>query len=85
MTIAVDLGRKATTKTKKNKQKTNQLFAFWVILHGFLVSSADFFFKINFLGKSLSGIPSAINSLGPDQARRYYLQRLSAKDTIMQC
>ena len=44
-------------------------FAYSETLH--VLSSADFLFKINFLEKNPSGIPSLSNSLDPDQARRF--------------
>ena len=56
--------------------------------------SADFFFKINFFKKNLSGIPgpSVLNSLIPDEAKSFVgpdlgpncLQRLSADNTSRQ-
>ena len=65
---------------------------FWVILHAFLLSSADFF-QNQFFRKNLPGNTLRVsNSFDPDQARHFVgpdlglncLQRLSADDTIRQ-
>ena len=55
-------------------------------LHGSLVSSADFFFKINLFEKNqtFQEYHQSVKQFGPRSSRRYYLQRLSAEDTIRQ-
>ena len=60
-------------------------FAYWVILHAFLLS-AFFFFKINFFEKILSGIPSECQTVGTQTRPDFlsFLQSWSADDISRQ-